>query len=83
MRKLFLIGIIIMVFLLSCKKDDFPTASGTIKINNHGDYNKEIQTYFVYGFLFIKSRAIMKTSLECLVVELVLKSWVLLNFVFT
>jgi len=47
-----------MVFLLSCKKDDFPTASGTIKINNHGDYNKEIQTYFVYGFLFSKAKLV-------------------------
>jgi hypothetical protein len=58
MKKLLLRLLIFLSILSSCRKDDFTSTSGTVRMNNVGYFSEEFETYYVYGFLFSKAKLV-------------------------
>jgi hypothetical protein len=58
MKKSFYIILIFLLILSGCKKDVTIGTSGNVTLNNIGGYNQQVQTYFVYGFLFSKAKIV-------------------------
>jgi hypothetical protein len=54
-NNLFLILILILFMLVSCKKNDIPETSGIATIDNTRTLG---QTYYVYGFLFSEAKKV-------------------------
>ena len=55
MKRLILIPAIVLVFLSGCKKDQTPSSSGTVTIDNT---TFQSTTYYVFGFSFSKAKKV-------------------------
>jgi hypothetical protein len=55
MKKSFILIILISIVLSGCKKDETPSVSGTVTIDNK---TYQSTTYYVYGFSFSKAKKV-------------------------
>ena len=58
MRNIVFILIVIVLWHLSCKKNNTPDTSGSVTINNDLIFDQQLQTYINYGFLFSQAKLV-------------------------